>query len=454
MATDAADIDTLRQDALEKLQSGKLQEALALLHRICSIDDQDAIVWYLLSTVHAQMDNMADAETCCRKALELNQDFPQAWNNLGNILNTLDIKKEAANCYLKAISQQPDLAEAHINLGELYRELGEHESAIKHLEQSIQMGEQGTDLLLALADCYLERAQASNTNDESLDSAIEYYKIARERAPHHYPIYRNIALTLRQQGLFDRILAGDPFNTPFSPGKYQTEHLAESAVPRKINVMFFMSGNSPARHAELLVRSATSRMQGTHVIQLTDPETATVDGVNEVIRTTGKIRHLMFTRVKMYAAAMKNIQHDSVLVDTDVVILKDLSDVFGDWDIALTVRDDSHPLFDVMPFNEGVILCRPTEGARRFWNAIANIYTQLPEYLHSWSGGQISLGVALGKQVRERQGDLLEVAGIRIKLLPGTLYNYTPDDDEEDLSAPYIVHYKGERKGWMLDKYK
>jgi hypothetical protein len=32
-------------------------------------------------------------------------------------------------------------------------------------------------------------------------------------------------------------------------------------------------------------------------------------------------------------------------------------------------------------------------------------------------------------------------------------FNYSPSQELEDVSGKYVVHYKGKRKKWMLEKY-
>jgi len=64
-----------------------------------------------------------------------------------------------------------------------------------------------------------------------------------------------------------------------------------------------------------------------------------------------------------------------------------------------------------------------------------------------------TVGRLLRKYLEEQEGDLLEVRGIRIKLLPKDIYNYAPEREDEDLSDRVIVHYHGPRKAWMLSQH-
>jgi len=402
------------------------------------------------------------ARSCLQSLLNTNGDvnnsshaqytLAESWHHLGDILAEYGNKNEAVLCYERVIARHPDLLDVHVKLGKLYKKCAHHKLAIQHLDHAARLNIQDASVLVLLAELYLDFEDEINQANQRLHKAIEYGKCALAIDPRLYDAFPLFARALEKQGLFKKILDNNPFNQSPEPLEYQRDLINDSGSEAGINLMFFMVGDPLSRCARITIDSATACMDGVQVTQLSDPETAAVAGVNEVVRTTSKIDHLMFTRVRMYDAVIRNIRHDTVLVDSDVVIQKDLTGVFGDWDVALTVRDDSNPLFDVMPFNEGVIFCRPTEGARRFWNGIVNIYTQLPDYLRPWSGGQLSLGIACGEQLRSENSNLITIEGIKIKLLPHSLFNYTPEHDDEDLSDKYIVHYKGTRKKWMLSR--
>ena len=59
---------------------------------------------------------LKESEISCRKAIEINPDFPDAHHNLGNILKDLGELQEAELSQRKAIELNPDLADAYLNL--------------------------------------------------------------------------------------------------------------------------------------------------------------------------------------------------------------------------------------------------------------------------------------------------------------------------------------------------
>ena len=53
---------------------------------------------------------------CYKKAIELNPNFPNAYDNLGNALNYDEKIMEAIECFKKSIDLDPNYAEGYFNL--------------------------------------------------------------------------------------------------------------------------------------------------------------------------------------------------------------------------------------------------------------------------------------------------------------------------------------------------
>src|SRR5207253_2686088 len=78
-----------------------------------------------LGTLFQVRGDVDQAETCFRKALELNAANAEALNNLANIRKERGDLATAEELYKRALTLRPGLAEAHNNLGALYRSRGE-----------------------------------------------------------------------------------------------------------------------------------------------------------------------------------------------------------------------------------------------------------------------------------------------------------------------------------------
>src|SRR5437867_1594196 len=122
--------------------------------------------------------------------------------------------------------------------------------------------------------------------------------------------------------------------------------------------------------ADLMIRSVREVMPGVPVVQFTDETSPAAYGVDEVRRLPKQPRAVLC--VEHYAGC----KGDWLLVDTDVIIQKDVRVVFNDdFDVAVTDREgtmvegemeEEFHLFDQMPHNIGVVFSRcPT-----FWGAV------------------------------------------------------------------------------------
>lgn len=200
-------------------------------------------------------------------------------------------------------------------------------------------------------------------------------------------------------------------------------------------VAFLLVGESQRQIAERMVASVRKTMPAVPIVHMRDEATPEVaDCSSQVIPWDGK--RLMTYRGQHLAA----LEHGDVLsLDTDVIVQKDLRPVFHrHFDVALTKRKG--PILDpagidiakLMPYNTGVMFCKRAA----FWARIYDLIKSMPEEAQGWWGDQMAVKAAAP------EFNTLE--------LPCSTYNYTPSVESEDVSDKAVVHYKGNRKDWML----
>lgn len=202
----------------------------------------------------------------------------------------------------------------------------------------------------------------------------------------------------------------------------------------------FMHIGKISKVAQIMVASVRRAMPTARIVQMTDADTKPVTGVDEVIRKRYDGRFLMPYRL----LHLKDFPDtDAVFLDTDVIVQKDLSSVFqNDFDIGLTIRNQ--PIFDpdgtdvtiAMPYNTGVVFSRAS--GQSFWETAYRHCLTLSNEKKKWWGDQLSIKAAA------------DTATLNLKTFPCYLYNYTPESPYEDVSEKFVVHYKGQRKEWML----
>ena len=197
----------------------------------------------------------------------------------------------------------------------------------------------------------------------------------------------------------------------------------------------FLHVGIDTRLPKIMVRSCLHF--GYEPIQMTDELTPAIDGC-QVVR-------LPWDRTKPMTYRLEHLARLGVseltVLDTDVVVVRDLSPVWEEsFDVALTRRGQTLDPAGVdlsisMPFNTGVMFARNP----KFWEAARDVCASLPIDRQNWWGDQLSVKKA------SEAFDLLE--------LDATTWNYTPASiDEEDTGAK-ALHYKGQRKIWMLERF-
>ena len=208
-----------------------------------------------------------------------------------------------------------------------------------------------------------------------------------------------------------------------------------------ITIAFVHVGES-ALLPRIMVASARRAAPGARIVHLADERSPPVDGVDDTVRLPYDGEHLMTFRLAHFS---NFAPCDAVFLDTDVVVQKDLSPLFDrEFDVALTRRENAgldpqgRDVADLMPYNTGVMLSRPSGWD--FWHNVLRYCETLPDELRRWWGDQYAVKA------------VAEVAPLNVCELPCDLYNYSPATDTEDLGGRFVVHYKGNRKPWMIGR--
>jgi tetratricopeptide (TPR) repeat protein len=112
------------------------------------------------------------AVQACRKALEHNPQFADAYSNLGLALRQRGDVPGAVEAYRRAIEIDPDFAEAHNNLGVAYMDLGDTQLALDTYEKALELDPDLGEGLLNFS-----RARRFNNDDgaqiESMEALLD-----------------------------------------------------------------------------------------------------------------------------------------------------------------------------------------------------------------------------------------------------------------------------------------
>ena len=194
--------------------------------------------------------------------------------------------------------------------------------------------------------------------------------------------------------------------------------------------------------ADMMIRSVRKAMPDVEIVQLTDEKSPVIVGVDRVRRLTAK-EPMAVQCVTHYSQCVGNW----LLVDTDVLVQKDVRHVFDEpFDVAVCDRDGTttegegsgFELFEKMPHNIGIMFSR----SPAFWLAVREKLVLMDEKKQQWMGNQYAACevIAEGK--------------FNVKVLKGTDYNCPPMNKEDRCTEASIVHFKGQmRKKMMLERF-
>ena len=109
---------------LDKLNSGKLNEAYSMSSQLVLKFPKSAILFNLIGACYSGLSNHFDAIESYKKAIENNPEYAYSYYNLGNELKSLEMLDDAINNYKKAIEINPSYVNAYNNFGNAYNDLG------------------------------------------------------------------------------------------------------------------------------------------------------------------------------------------------------------------------------------------------------------------------------------------------------------------------------------------
>lgn len=186
--------------------------------------------------------------------------------------------------------------------------------------------------------------------------------------------------------------------------------------------------------ARRMILSAQRWMPGINIVHQTDSKTPIIYGADKMLalaRNDDGEELFGDYRARHFCA----LDDSPVIhVDSDVIFQADVRDLFEhDFDVALTERSEMAPGGVVSKYIGGFILSRCSE----FWRDVRDIVAVQPGFLREWWGIQLAVD------------QVADSGKYKILSLPERVYNRAPRDPQ-DIDGAVILHYRGERKHWMM----
>ena len=156
------------------------------------------VLWNILGASAYQRHMPLKAIKAYQKALLINPDYAEAYNNMGVALRDLGKIDEAKKIFNKAILIKPDYVEAYNNLGNAYKDQHKTEDAIKAYKKAISIKPD-------YAEAYNNLGNSLN-DLERFDEAVEFINKSILLKPNYVLAYNNLGIVLAAQGKLDEAL--------------------------------------------------------------------------------------------------------------------------------------------------------------------------------------------------------------------------------------------------------
>ncbi|MGR3174022.1 MAG: tetratricopeptide repeat protein [Candidatus Scalindua sp.] len=190
-----ANIENLFQNGYTLHQTGNLEEAAMLYHKILKSEPEHIDAIFLLGTLNIQQRNLEPATTFLKKAISLKPDHVAAYNNLGTALQSQGKLSEAVVIYNRVIEIKPDYAEARVNLGNVFQEQGKFDEAVECYNRVIELRPEYAEAHYNLGNALKEKNE--------FDKAASCFSKAIELKPEYVEALNNLGSVLQEQGKLD-----------------------------------------------------------------------------------------------------------------------------------------------------------------------------------------------------------------------------------------------------------
>lgn len=179
--------DKLLKKALSKHNTGKFSEARDYYLKILRKNPRHLDANYLLGTLYAERNSLAEAAQYLERAAQMAPDSPMIQNNLGNVHKLQGHLELAEKFFARALKSDPNLSAAHYGLGSVWELQGREPGRVSEcyrtalsLDPHMAEAHQGIGRLLLQQNDpqalgHFERAMQINPH---LDGIYHYFCVA------------------------------------------------------------------------------------------------------------------------------------------------------------------------------------------------------------------------------------------------------------------------------------
>lgn len=160
-------VDAHKNLCIIYMKTGKEQSAIKIAQQAKLIDSSDYTFDYLIGTASVALKMYNQGIEYLKKALALNPEHPQIYNNLGTAYLLTGAREKSLDSYKKAIKLNPNDSVAYYNIASIYQIQNKHAQAADYFKKAYELDEQ-ENYLISLA---LSELKSGNVPD-----ALKHYK--------------------------------------------------------------------------------------------------------------------------------------------------------------------------------------------------------------------------------------------------------------------------------------
>lgn len=235
------------------------------------------------------------------------------------------------------------------------------------------------------------------------------------------------------------------------------------------SIVYWIRGAEFADMARLSMASVRKVMPEARFVAYTDdaPGQWDLDGCSVVYQRPG--RPAMVANLDAQVDFMLEHRGEGshvLFLDVDTIMLKPFPwdppvDLYVTWRDHIAVKNGEKVagIAGLMPYNYGVVGARIASPAVEAFMWLRARILQMAQKQQEWYGNQLALADlcaapardASATRIRTIAWSMADLDGtpLIIRSLPCEMWNYTPESDDEDVSAKGILHMKGARKHLM-----
>ena len=151
----SSSVEKRLREALEHHQAGRLAQAEQVYLQILATDSQQPDSLHLLGVVAFQTGRSDEALALIQKAIAVKGNAAAYHSNLGNVLQSQGRLAEAGACYQRALLLKPDSPEVYVNLGNIFKEQGQIDSSLTCFRRALALNPELADAAAAEANMLL-----------------------------------------------------------------------------------------------------------------------------------------------------------------------------------------------------------------------------------------------------------------------------------------------------------